>query len=445
MKDNLSSGDFAKVQDIVRLEAANKLLYQQVVLQSVQYNDCDIIALAGKFDPDRNNAFSHVHPLIAALYLPKFDVLERTTIHAHMAGVVKARYNREPLLNQVDKELFENIIYTNRREVCSMNPAEDLHKRVQLQYALWHSISALRSGRYYGVSSDFGAALEQCHLTHVSPHNTIVNDEGSSVRRIFGAFGLNTIMFSIKSAPQLVTANLNMTSSIFVPTVRDEERTSFDSMITIDMSDYRSRNGAPYDFNDALNQQSYYLDENDRYILANTNVIGVHKLMSFFVSRRKTSVLQKQNIGSNGITASMISFNQLPLTISGLSELNSYPVHAPLALKVNNFLLQKRSVVVNEVIPYSSPNSDPMNPSVVELVTSTSAIVYKKDGSEIYYYNPTGVLNAVSGVSTTGAAALGRPNPVSLINSNGANDGSDLNAAYLESRQGTLFFYQTSD
>jgi hypothetical protein len=151
MKDNLSTGDFSKVQDIIRLENANKALYQQVVLQSVQYQDCDLIALSGKFDPERHNAFSHVSPMIAALYLPKFDLLDRTTIHAHLAGIIRARFNREPLVNQVDKELFDNIIYTNRREVCSMNPAEDLHRRVQLQHSLWNSVSALRSGRYYGV------------------------------------------------------------------------------------------------------------------------------------------------------------------------------------------------------------------------------------------------------------------------------------------------------
>jgi hypothetical protein len=245
MKDNLSSGDFAKVQDIVRLESANKELYKQVVLQSVQYQDCDQIALSGKFDPERNNAFAHVHPLIAALYLPKFDLVERTTIQSHLAGVVRARYNREPLVNVVDKELFDNIIYTNRREVCSMNPAEDLHRRVQLQYSIWNSVVALRSGRYYSVNTDFGSALDQCHLTHVSPINTVVNDEGASLRRIFGSFGLNTIQFSLKANAQYVAANVNMGISNFVPSTREEERTSLDSMITLDMSDWRSRNNAP--------------------------------------------------------------------------------------------------------------------------------------------------------------------------------------------------------
>jgi hypothetical protein len=463
MKDNLSTGDFAKVQDIIRLENANKALYQQVVLQSVQYNDCDLIAVSGKFDPERHNAFSHVNPMVAALYLPKFDVLDRTTLHAHLAGIVRSRFNREPLVNQVDKELFENIIYTGRREVCSMNPAEDLHRRVQLQHALWNSVIALRSGRYYGVNSDFVNALDQCHLTHVSPTNTVVNDEGANLRRIFGSFGLNTIQFTLKANSQYMASNAaNLGTSLFVPLTREEDRTSLDSIITVDMSDFRQRDNRPYDFNEVLTQKNYYLDENDRYVQVDTSVTAVYKLLSIYVPRRKASVVQRQSVGSNSIANTFINFNQLPLTISGLSELNSYPVIAPAVLRVNNYTLRKRSVLVVEVIPYQSP-TDQQN--VTELVTSSSAIVYCRDNTEnTYYYNPVGVVSTIKGnainpgAANPGAAAAlamlnaqpgqevyGRPNPVMKININGATDGSDLNTTYLESRQGTLFFYESMD
>jgi len=453
MKDNLSTGDFAKIQDIIRLENANKALYQQVVLQSVQYNDCDLIAVSGKFDAERHNAFSHVSPMIAALYLPKFDLLDRTTLHAHLAGIIRCRFNREPLINQVDKELFDNIIYTNRREVCSMNPAEDLHKRVQLQHALWSSVSALRSGRYYGVNSDFVNALDQCHLTYVSPANTVVNDEGANLRRIFGSFGLNTIQFTLKANAQYIAANSNMGASQFIPGAREEDRTSLDSVITVDMSDYRTKNGAAYDFNDVLKQKNYYLDENDRYVQVDTEVTGVYKLLSIYVPRRKSSVVQRQAVGTNSIANQFLNFNQLPLTISGLSELNNYPVIAPAVLRAGNYTLRKRSVLVAEIIPYVSP-TDQNN--VVELVTSSSALVYKKDNaSEIYYYNPVGVVSTITGapdaaavaagLATAGTNVTGRPNPVMLINQNGDVNGEDLNANYLESRQGTLFFYETSE
>jgi len=440
MKDNLSSGDFSKVQDVVRMEAENKQLYQQVVLQSVQYQDCDLIAVSGKYDQERHNAYQHVHPLVVALYLPKFDVVDRTTVHAHLAGIVRARYNREPVVNQVDKELFDNIIYTNRREVCSMNPAEDLARRCKLQYAIWENVLALRSGRYYNVKNGFMNAVEDCHLTYVSPTNTVVNDEGAMLRRLYGSFGLNTIVFKLKTDPTVSTAvNIPVNPSLFVPTLREEERTSFDSIITVDMSDWRSKNGAAYDLSQCLNATSYYLNEKDQYVRVQTEVVAAVGLLSFYVPRRKTSVMQRQLTAPTGIaSAAVISFNQLPLTISGLSELNSYPVVAPSSLAVGGGVLQKRSVLVNEVIAYASP-VDQNN--VVELVTSTSTIVYKQNSTDIYYYNPIGVVTTLVSRDANGAETAGRPDPFSKINAHGQAEGQDLNANYLESRQGTLFIY----
>jgi hypothetical protein len=215
-------------------------------------------------------------------------------------------------------------------------------------------------------------------------------------------------------------------------------------MITIDMSNMKEKNGAAYDFNDAMKQQSYYLDENDRYVLIDTEVKAVYRILSIYVPRRKSAVVQRQTVGSgSSILAATMNFTQLPLTISGMSEINNYPVIAPPALRVGSFLLRKRSVVVNEVIPYSAPND--FN-NVVQLITTTSAIIYKNDGSDIYYYNPLGVIGTLKGApDANGVDTLGRPAPFSKINPVGDNTGRDLNAAFLESRQGTLFFYQTSD
>jgi hypothetical protein len=291
-------------------------------------------------------------------------------------------------------------------------------------------------------------ALDQCHLTYVSPINTVVNDEGAALRRIFGSFGLNTIQFTLKANAQYVAANVNMGTSLFVPSTREEDRTSLDAVITLDMSDWRSKNGAAYDLNEILKQKNYYLDENDRYVQVDTEVTAVYKLLSVYVPRRKSSVVQRQNVGSNSIAATFINFTQLPLTISGLSELNNHPVNAPDALRIGSSqVVRKRSSLVVEVIPYQSPNNEN---TVVELVTSTSAIIYKKEANgDIYYYNPTGVVSTIKGTEAGPGGVqrevLGRPNPVMLINRHGNAGGEDLNAQYLETHQGALFFYESSD
>jgi hypothetical protein len=143
----------------------------------------------------------------------------------------------------------------------------------------------------------------------------------------------------------------------------------------------------------------------------------------------------------------MINFSQLPLTISGLSELNNYPVDAPASIRAGNYVLRKRSVLVNESVVYTDPSNAA---NQTELVTSTSTIVYTEDSSKCYYYNPTGVVRAyvgqVAGPNGAAVQGVGRPGPISEINQVGDVNGvADLNAAYLEKHQGTLFFYQTSD
>jgi hypothetical protein len=213
-------------------------------------------------------------------------------------------------------------------------------------------------------------------------------------------------------------------------------------MITLDMSDWRSRNNTPFNLDDVIKQKNYYLDENDRYVQVDTEVAAIYKLLSIYVPRRKSSVVQRQNVGTNSIASNFINFTQLPLTISGLSEINDYPVIAPASLRIpsSNQVIRKRSVLIVETIPYTSPNNQE---SVVELVTSTSALIYKKDHSEIYYYNPAGVVSTIR----DSANNVGRPNPVMQINAYSANGvaGEELNAQYMETHQGALFFYESSD
>ena len=92
--------------------------------------------------------------------------------------------------------------------------------------------------------------------------------------------------------------------------------------------------------------------------------------MSIYVPRRKSSVVQRQAVGNNSIASQFINFHQLPLTISGLSELNSYPVKAPPTLRAGNSFLRKRSVVVVEIVAYQSPTD--LN-NVAELVLDPPA------------------------------------------------------------------------
>merc|ERR1711976_299595 len=124
--------------------------------------------LTGDFDRRRNNPHCHVHPVIAAMFLPKIEIFENTIILANIAYIVKQKYNKKPIMTSNDYELFYNMIRDPTDVVCSgESPVKDLLKRSQLQCKLWESISTLRNGRYYDCAvTALGAAVETCRRTY---------------------------------------------------------------------------------------------------------------------------------------------------------------------------------------------------------------------------------------------------------------------------------------
>ena len=61
----------------------------------MQYTDCAIESLSGLYNRDLNRIGDHVHPVIAALFLPKFRVVDDFFLWSNIAGIVKSRYNKE--------------------------------------------------------------------------------------------------------------------------------------------------------------------------------------------------------------------------------------------------------------------------------------------------------------------------------------------------------------
>ena len=65
--------DYDSIQQILRLYSECKSAHSQVILQSMEYKDMAIQAMTGDYDRRRNNPHCHVHPVIAAMFLPKID------------------------------------------------------------------------------------------------------------------------------------------------------------------------------------------------------------------------------------------------------------------------------------------------------------------------------------------------------------------------------------
>ena len=57
-----------------------------------------------------NRLIGNVHPVVAALFIPKINLLERHMLHANIAYIVKQRYLKQPIMTSNDYELFYDLV-----------------------------------------------------------------------------------------------------------------------------------------------------------------------------------------------------------------------------------------------------------------------------------------------------------------------------------------------
>ena len=72
----LNDNDYKYLQELLKLYSASRPLHAQVLLQSMQYRDCDFEALSGEYKRDLGQKpGDSIHPVIAAMFFAKIDVL----------------------------------------------------------------------------------------------------------------------------------------------------------------------------------------------------------------------------------------------------------------------------------------------------------------------------------------------------------------------------------
>ena len=163
----LNDTDYKFLQEILKLYSASRPLHAQVLLQSMQYRDCDFEALTGQYRRELGHRPTEsIHPVIAAMFLPKIEELETHFLHSNIAGIVKARYNGESLTNRPDYELFYALTNDPNDVVCdNRSSIQDLLNRAQVQNQLWNCVLNLRNGQYYNaVFRDFVGSVDMCRL-----------------------------------------------------------------------------------------------------------------------------------------------------------------------------------------------------------------------------------------------------------------------------------------
>ena len=85
----VSSNELDVLQDILRTENDNRILHEQVKIQTLVYQDCAPQAITGEYDRKKHNSLSFIHPVIAALFLPKIKYLDEHMLLASMQTFIR--------------------------------------------------------------------------------------------------------------------------------------------------------------------------------------------------------------------------------------------------------------------------------------------------------------------------------------------------------------------
>ena len=419
----LNDNEYKVLQEILKLYASSRPLHAQVLLQSIQYTDCDFEALTGQFKKEfGNRPGDSIHPVIAAMFLPKINVLENHFLHSNISGIIKARYNGESLTTRPDYELFYALTQDPNDVVCdSRSPISDLLNRAQVQNQLWNCVLNLRNGQYYNsIFREFVGSVDLCRLNKQDTPDLVYGRyDGTILKRLLSAFSFRPTVVATTPVYQIV--NINPYQQNVRPVVTAVPMVNLRLAPTI--SDNSSIN-----LSDALEQHQYFI-ENGTMVPRHTSLIYSRGILFFFVDRR-ANVIRFNDMQPFNIA-------RLPTAISGFERLNDREVFYEDEIKIRGDTYKLRSVVLAE-INRTAPESN-------IVVGSSTIFMVHADGNkyfqnEFFQYDPLGVTDAVM---DTNGQFINRE-PISQLYGTPGKGVPGSSFVEMARKRGIIFMYENS-
>ncbi len=300
---HVDEADYKNLQEIIKVHDSSKLLHSQVVLQALQFGAFDTEAVSGTYDKRFMDKVDYVHPVIAALFLPKLRYVEQQFLFSNMAGIVKSRYNRTPITTLPDYELFYNLVTDPNDVVCdTRTPVGDLLARCNLQHHLWKSVLHLRNGQYFHPSlREFLSSVDVCRLNkHDNPELVYGRHDGTIIKRLFSAFSFRPTTVSTIPVQQLFM--YNPYSQVVRPTVT-----------AVPMINVRVLSSGTTKLKDALQQEQLFIEGN---IITKriANVMYSREIIVFYVDRR---------FFRYNMVQTPVNVLRLPTSVAGFERINT--------------------------------------------------------------------------------------------------------------------------
>lgn len=376
----IGEGDMEHLKVILEKERETKALHSQLILQTLTYTDLAPDAMLGQFDQTRHNAYNYIHPIIAALFLPKIVFLEERMVLANLANIIKSKNEGKPLMTQPEYAFYWDLITDPNQSVCIGDNTKtmiDLKNRVMLQTKLWNSIMNLRLGKYYvDDMAGFMATIEACNSSIFdAPDLLYAHDEGTILRRLLNAFSIRPTVVQISS----MAMQSGITSMALAPA-------NYTQITTVPMINLRLPRAignivAPASINlrDALDQPDWFIDGKTPVMKSRT-VVHSGNILFFYVDRRYRAYnfvdVQRPHM-----------FTGLPPTMINMDSVNDMNVEFDWTFPLREDTYNLRSVVFVETSKLSA-----MTPKVI---TGCSAGIIRPQSAEVpedlfYRYDPLG-------------------------------------------------------
>jgi hypothetical protein len=320
---HVKKDELDQLQMIVTIASATKELHDQVTLQSLIYKDCEQVAIQRDFEKTKINIFSFIHPVVAALFIPKFQLLDQHMLMASIAKIVAQKSNGQELQTQPEYELYWDIA-TDPAETACVNktkPFADLVNRCNVQTKLWEAVLNLRQGKYYTNDlSSFIMAIDNCRASVFDAADlAYVKDEGTIMRKLLAAFSIRPVIVMTMPVYGItpITSHISSVSTSHITTL---------PMITMRIPSTLGQTTKEIDLTEALQQDQLYIHH--RQLTVKTQqILYSRELLIFYVHRRY------QSFNTARLT-NPYTISYLPITMNQFERLLGTVINVPFDLEI---------------------------------------------------------------------------------------------------------------
>jgi hypothetical protein len=412
----IKDSDYPVLQDIIKMYTMTRTTHSAVILQSMQYENCALEVLNGVYDPQKHNTSCSIHPLLAAMFIPKIQLFEEHFLFTNIAYIVKAKHERVPLNNMSDITLLHHMINDANDIVCSSEtPLKDIRLRSNLQNNLWNNVLSLRTGKFFDcVGNDFFAAIDECKIsTYDAPDLLYIGDEGIVLKRLLSAFSFRPLVVSTNP----IFGTYGTANPVNFPVISN--RVVASALLTLRLP--TNNNQVAISLDNAISQSQVYL-ENGMFVPKTQEVIFTNGVIIFHVPRRTIS---PDKTYKNLISA-VHQFDQIPSHILKSERVNDSPVTVEEIISIRQESYYLRSAVFLETF-----SDDITRPGIDQIVIGTGAIIRKSTSSitgDFWLYSPK-LAQSVNG------------DKVQLMQKLRYNDPDSDDPNELLARRATIFIY----